>query len=115
MAFTGKVLLGGILLLAGCSMLLQLVGIHKGSLISVFVAGSLILAGIRNPQKGRKILGGGILLFGLLFLLGAAHVLFQLLFAFLIIYLGVKWLSRSKNGESFVTTTKEFFLRKKTT
>lgn len=96
MHLTGKAVIGGVFLLAGVSVLLQLIGIHIGSLIGMLFAGLLIVLGIRKIQRGKKILGGGILLFGLLFLLGAAHLFFQILFAFLIIMLGFKWLTHSK-------------------
>lgn len=96
MSLTSKAVIGGVIILAGVSVLLNLIGIHIGSLIGMLFAGLMIVIGIRKIQQGKKIFGGGVLLFGLLFLLGAAHLFFQILFAFIILMVGFKLLTRNK-------------------
>ncbi|WEG13026.1 hypothetical protein PU629_01315 [Pullulanibacillus sp. KACC 23026] len=93
MQLTGKSVMGIVFLLMGAAILLRMVFVHLAFLISLVLAAGLIIAGINQLVKGRKMWGWGILLFGLLAVLGAAHLVFQLLLAFIIILLGIKWLA----------------------
>ncbi|WP_078552634.1 LiaF transmembrane domain-containing protein [Bacillus alkalicellulosilyticus] len=98
MNVTGKIIFGAILLLIGGNILLSTLGIHLGGLLGVAFAGLLIWYGYSKMKtaetKGAKTFGTIILIFGILMLIGKAHMIVGMVIAGAIIYYGIKLVKR---------------------
>lgn len=100
MEWKGKSLIGLVLLIVGAVVLLEMLGIHVGNLIGLLFAILLIVYGAKKLSNassgGQKMWGASVLIFGILLLIGAAHLFFGVIFAAIIIYAGLRILKSDK-------------------
>lgn len=105
MNWTGKAVLGIILLMIGANILLGTLGIHLGPIIGLALAIVLMFYGYRKINKsektGGKIFGITVFLFGALLAIGQAHIFVGIFIAALIIYLGYRMVKKENNKEVF--------------
>ncbi|UOE95506.1 hypothetical protein [Alkalihalobacillus sp. LMS39] len=100
MNWTGKVVFGAILIVIGANLFLSTLGIHLGGVIGLLIAGLFILWGFSKRKhaktNGSKIMGTIILIFGILLLIGKAHMIGGILIAAVIIYFGYSLVREDK-------------------
>jgi lia operon protein LiaI len=105
MEWKGKSLLGLVLLVVGGAVLLEMLGINVGNLIGLLFAILLIVYGAKKLSNansgGQKMWGASVLIFGILLLIGAAHLFFGIIFAAIVIYIGVRILKNDK-GNTYI-------------
>ncbi|MGO4887328.1 LiaF transmembrane domain-containing protein [Anaerobacillus sp. MEB173] len=105
MNWSAKTVFGMILLLIGVSIVLQLIGISIGYLLRMIIPILLIIYGYKKwnlaETKFQKFFGMIVLLFGVLLLLGAAHLFIGLIVAGLIMYFGYS-IMKGKQDDSVV-------------
>lgn len=96
MSVTGKTMVGLVLFVVGGTILLGVLGIHLGGLISLAIAGLIMIYGIKKivtaSSRGQKWFGAALLIFGILMLVGAVHLIFKVLIALVVVYFGYKLL-----------------------
>ncbi|MED1876454.1 hypothetical protein NSQ24_05800 [Brevibacillus sp. FSL L8-0520] len=106
---SGKVLLGLALLLTGGFVLLDQLGIDGGDFLGVLIPGLIMLYGARKVigSSGSRFWGILIFLFGLLMLIGKLHLLFNVVLAIGVIYLGYRFIRRSDKTHDSMPTVWE--------
>ncbi|WP_096201466.1 LiaF transmembrane domain-containing protein [Bacillus sp. FJAT-45350] len=90
MNWSGKALVGLLLLFVGGSLLLSTLGIHLGGLIGLALSALLIIYGYSKIQNGQKFFGGVVLALGTLILIGKSHLFIGILVSGAIIYFGYR-------------------------
>ncbi|QQE73817.1 hypothetical protein KDJ56_18370 [Brevibacillus composti] len=103
---SGKVLLGLALLLTGGFVLLDLLGIDGGHFLGVLIPGLIMLYGARKVIKGSgsRFFGILVFLFGLLMMIGKLHLLFNVILAIGVIYLGYRLIRRRDKSDEHMPT-----------
>ncbi|MBO8171565.1 MAG: hypothetical protein H0Z33_06735 [Bacillaceae bacterium] len=108
MSWTGKTLIGLVMLIIGAAVFLNAVGIHAGNLIGLLIAIALIFYGFKlfkhSESSLKRGLGVVLLVFGALSLAGAAHLFFGILLAAVIIYFGWNMLKQEKADSTAYST-----------
>ncbi|USG64763.1 hypothetical protein NDK47_21965 [Brevibacillus ruminantium] len=106
---SGKVLLGLALLLTGGFVFLDLLGIHSGRFLGILIPGLIMLYGARKLMSGSGSRFWGLLvfLFGLLMLIGKLHLLFNVIIAVGVIYLGYRLIRRHDRSDDHMPTVWE--------
>jgi lia operon protein LiaI len=100
---SGKILLGLVLLVIGGLVLLDQLGIDSGAIISLLIAGAIMVYGVRKfvGSSGSRFWGVAVFLFGFLMLIGKLELLFTSLLAIGIICLGYRLIrSRDRSREA---------------
>ncbi|WCK55711.1 hypothetical protein PP175_07145 [Aneurinibacillus sp. Ricciae_BoGa-3] len=100
------VLLGGLLVLLGGLLLLNMLGIHVGWIARVILSGLVIAGGWKLYRLGgnfRKLIGAGLMLLGLLSLMGLLHVLLAIAAAIFLVYAGWKLIRRNRRTSAGVS------------
>jgi lia operon protein LiaI len=104
--FKKPALLGGLLVLLGGLLLLNMFGIHVGWIARVILSGFVIAGGwklYRMNGSFRKLVGAGLMLLGLLTLIGLLHVLLAVAAAVILLYVGWKMIKRNRNTAAGVS------------
>ncbi|MDE5414986.1 LiaF transmembrane domain-containing protein [Alkalihalobacterium chitinilyticum] len=98
MNWTGKAIVGIILLFIGANLFLQTLGIQIGGLIGLAISVLLIIYGYRKMKSdhGSNLLGMAILIFGLLLAIGHLHIFTGIFIAAMIIYFGYRLVTGEK-------------------
>lgn len=98
MNWTGKAIVGIILLFIGANLFLQTLGIQLGGLIGLAISVLLIIYGYRKMKSdhGSNLLGMAILIFGLLLAIGHLHIFAGIFIAAMIIYFGYRLVTGEK-------------------
>jgi len=94
MKWMKKILIGFVMLAVGGMLLLSAIGLHAGWLIRLIVSLLIIVYGVKKIRRANTKLqkGWGIALFvfGILMLIGAAHLFIGIAIAVLLMYFGLK-------------------------
>ncbi|MFV8826893.1 LiaF transmembrane domain-containing protein [Alkalihalobacterium sp. APHAB7] len=98
MNWTGKAIVGIILLFIGANLFLQTLGIQLGGLIGLAISVLLVIYGYRKMKSdhGSNLLGMAILIFGLLLAIGHLHIFAGIFIAAIIIYFGYRLVTGEK-------------------
>ncbi|MEB1808004.1 MAG: hypothetical protein LPK26_12060 [Bacillaceae bacterium] len=98
MNWTGRAIVGIILLFIGANLFLQTLGIQIGGLIGLAISVLLIIYGYRKMKSdhGSNLLGMAILIFGLLLAIGHLHIFAGIFIAAMIIYFGYRLVTGEK-------------------
>lgn len=96
MSVTGKTMIGLVFVVVGATVMLNIFGIHLGGLVKLAVALCLVIYGIKKIANGQKWFGSAVLAFGLLLIVGIPGLIFQALFALMIVYFGFRLLTGGK-------------------
>lgn len=108
MNWSGKMVFGIILLIIGANILLNILGIHVGTIFGLILSIVFVFYGYNKMKKsektGGRIFGMGLLIFGSLLAIGQAHKFIGLFIAAAIIYFGYQILKREtpKQEESLL-------------
>ncbi|WP_216829397.1 LiaF transmembrane domain-containing protein [Alkalihalobacterium elongatum] len=99
MNWTGKAILGIVLLFIGANLFLQTLGIQIGGLIGLAISILLIIYGYQKlkSDEGSNLLGMAILIFGLLLAIGHLHIFVGVFIATMIIYFGYRLVTGEKS------------------
>ncbi|TCP18633.1 lia operon protein LiaI [Scopulibacillus darangshiensis] len=97
MNWSGKALIGLVLIVLGGLTFLGMFGIHIGGLIGFAIALILIYFGVKKIKAGHKIFGAILLFIGGMMFLGSLPMLITVAVSVLLIYFGWKLMKKNED------------------